>query len=269
MKKLGIVMLICIVLFICFGFFNKLEITSYTYFDKDLPKEFDGSRIVFISDLHCKVFGKNEDKLINAITACNPDIVVFTGDMIDGDHKDITPVKDLLKGLEGKYPMYAVSGNHEKDNSFNYETLLKYYEEYGVINLDDRSLRLSKDGAHIGIYGLSYRDRYFIKNKSYKPDKDESEFNILLYHDATVFSFISLYEYNLVLSGHTHGGIIRLPFLGGLIKNDGTLLSEFDNGMFHMNGSALISNRGIGDSDFPRFYNRPEVVCVTLRTSKE
>jgi predicted MPP superfamily phosphohydrolase len=261
-------MILCI-LFITFGFCTALTITKYTYSDKELPMEFDGSRIVFISDLHCKLIGRNQNKLLRAITACNPDIVVFTGDMIDGDHKDITPIKDLLIGLEGKYPMYAVSGNHEKDDILNYETLLKYYEEYGVVDLDNRSLKLSKNGAHIGIYGLSYRDRYFIKNTSHKPDKDENEFNILLYHDATVFSLISSYEYNLVLSGHTHGGIIRLPILGGLINNNGTFLSKFDNGMYHINRSTLISNRGIGDSDFPRFYNRPEVVCVTLRTSKE
>jgi predicted MPP superfamily phosphohydrolase len=269
MKKLGLVIIIICILFITYGFYNGLEITNYTYGDKELPREFDGFRIAFISDLHCKLLGRKQGKLIHAITSCNPDIVVFTGDMLDGDHKDITPIKDLLVGLKGKYPMYAVSGNHEKDNILNYGTLLKYYEEYGVVDLDDKSLKLSKNGAHIGIYGLSYRDRYYIKKTSHKPDKDKNEFNILLYHDATAFSLTSLYEYNLVLSGHTHGGIIRFPFLGGLINNDLTLLSEFDNGMFHMNGSTLISHRGIGDSYFPRFYNRPEVVCITLRTSYE
>ncbi len=269
MKKLGFVIIIICILFIIYGFYNGLEITNYTYRDKELPRDFDGYRIVFISDLHNKLLGRNQVKLIYAIESCNPDIIVFTGDMIDGDHKDISPIKDLLIELTGKYPMYSVSGNHEKDNTFTYDMLMKYYAEYGVIDLDNKSLKLMKKGSHIGLYGLSYRDRYYIKKTSHKPDKDENEFNILLYHDATAFSLISLYGYNLVLSGHTHGGIIRLPFLGGLINNNGTLLSEFDNGMFHMKGSTLISNRGIGDSYFPRFYNRPEVVCVTLRTSME
>lgn len=269
MKKLLIVIIFFIIIFFALGFYHRLEITNYTYADKDLPKEFDGYRIVFISDLHCKTLGKNEGKLIHAIVSCNPDIVVFTGDMIDCNHEDITPVKDLLAGLAGKYTMYAVSGNHEKDNVVNYEKLLKYYEEYGVIDIDNKSKTILKKGAHIGIYGLSYRDSYFIKKDSYKPDRGENEFNILLYHDATVFSQISLYGYNLVLSGHTHGGIIRLPFLGGLINNNFTFFPKFDNGMFHINGSTLISNRGIGDSNFPRFYNRPEVVCITLRKSNE
>ena len=268
-KKLLIVIIILFLLFFFFGFYNGLKITNYTYLDQELPKDFDGYRIVFISDLHCKRIGKNQDKLIKAIASCNPYIVVFTGDMIDSEHKDITPVKELLAGLEGKYPMYVVSGNHEKDNLVNYEKLLKFYEEYGVIDLDDRSMTISKKDAHVGIYGLSYRDSHYIKKTSHKPDKDKNEFNILLYHDATVFPLTSLYGYNLVLSGHTHGGIVRLPFLGGIINNDGTLFPEFDNGVYHINGSTLISNRGIGDSYFPRFYNRPEIVCITLRTGRK
>jgi predicted MPP superfamily phosphohydrolase len=215
------------------------------------------------------VLGKSEIKLIRAIEACKPDIVVFTGDMIDSSHMDISSVEALLAGLSGKYLIYTVDGNHEKDSSVNYEKLLMFYEKYGVNDLNNKYLTILKQGAHIGIYGLSYRDRYYIKKTSHKPNKDENKFNILLYHDATVFSQVSLYGYNLVLSGHTHGGIVRIPFVGGLINNDGSLFPEFDNGMFHINGSTLISNRGIGDSYFPRFYNRPEVVCITLRASYE
>ncbi len=269
MKKLVIVILLLIVIFLCFGFYSRLEITNYTYWDQDIPKEFDHYRIVFISDLHCKTMGRNEDMLIHAIDSCNPDIVVFTGDMIDGDHKDITPVKDLLAGLSGKYSMYAVSGNHENDNEENYEILLKYYKDYKVIYLDNSSRTISRNGAHIGLYGKAYQDSYYVNKAVYIPDKNKNKFNILLYHDATVYPQISSYGFNLVLSGHTHGGIIRIPFLGGMINNNGSLFSELDNGMFHINGSTLISNRGIGDSYFPRFYNRPEVVCITLRKRYE
>ncbi len=266
MKKLGILILIICILFIAYGLYNGLEVTHYTYSDKELPKEFDGFRIAFVSDLHCKMLGEKEKKLIHAITSLSPDIVVFTGDMIDGNHKDITPVKDLLSGLSGKYPMFAVSGNHEKDILQNYEKLLAYYMEFGVYDLDDASFDLSVDGAHIGIYGISYRDSYYIKKLDQKPNKFNNKFNILLYHDATVFPQVSFYGYNLVISGHTHGGIIRLPFLGGLISNNISFFSDYDNGVYHMNDSTLISNRGIGDAFVPRFYNRPEVVCVTLRT---
>jgi len=269
MKKLGFLILISITLFLGIGFYNCIEITNYSVHDKALPKGFDGYRVVFLSDLHCKVLGENESKLIRAVYSCDPDIVVFTGDMIDGDHTDISSVRNLFAGLAGKYPMFAVSGNHEKDYPLNYRKLLEYYEEYGVNNLDNESRMLSLNGSHIGIYGLPYQNSYYIYKTSYPPDLSANDFNILLYHDATVFSPISSYGYNLVLSGHTHGGIVRIPFIGGMINNNGSLFSEYDNGMYQINGSTLISNRGIGDSYFPRFYNRSEVVCITLRTDTE
>ena len=113
---------------------------------------------------------------------------------------------------------------------------------------------------------ISYKDRHYIKKGINTPRKNISNFNILLYHDANAFNEISSYGYNLVLSGHTHGGIIRFPFLGGVVNNNGTLFPKYDGGMFSMNGSSMIVSRGIGDSIFPRFYNRPELVCISLKT---
>lgn len=269
MKKLLIVFLIFIFLifiFIFYGFYSGLKITNYTYRDKELPMEFDGYRIAFISDLHGKEVGRGQYKLIRAVKSTSPDVVVFTGDMIDGDNIDISSIKDLLEGLSGQYPMYAITGNHEKDNSLKYEELLQYYEQYGVNFLDDDYQLITRDGSHIGIYGISYRDRYYIKKGIHSPNKDINSFNILLYHDANVFPYISQYGYNLILSGHTHGGIVRLPFVGGIINNDGSFFPEYDGGVFALDDTSMIVNRGIGDSRFPRFYNRPEVVCITLKT---
>lgn len=269
MRKLVIALFIIFTFIISYGFYHGLETTNYTYRDNELPKKFDGYRIVFISDLHCKQIGRKQEKLIRAITDCKPDIIVFTGDMIDGEHEDITPVKDLLAGLAGKYPMYAVSGNHEKDNLRNNDKLQEYYREFGIINLDNSSRTITRKGEHIGIYGKPYHGGYYSESYLQKPDKEKNEFNILLFHDSTAFIPISLMEYNLVLSGHTHGGVIRLPFIGGVINNNGSLFPKYDAGMYYRNKSTLISNRGIGDSDLPRFYNRPEVVCITLQAGVE
>lgn len=265
MKKLIIVLFLSTFIFFFYGFYNGLVITNYIYQDAKLQEEFDGYKIVLISDLHCKVVGKGQHKLIRAIRSCNPDMVAFTGDMIDGYHIDLSPIKDLLAGLSGMYPMYAVTGNHEKDNLINYKKLLKYYEEYGVYFLDDDYQTVNKEGVHIGIYGIAYRDRKQIKDIK-ELNKSINNFNILLYHDANAFSDISLYGYNLVLSGHTHGGIIRLPFFEGLLSNNRSLFPKFDGGRFSMNDSSMIVSRGIGDSVFIRYYNRPELVCITLKT---
>lgn len=267
-KKRGkIVLLFILIIILAYGFHNELTTTYYTYESKNLPKEFDGYKVVFISDFHCKKEGIKESKLIKRIIGCKADMVVFTGDMIDGRHQDITPVADLLTGLYGRYPMYAVSGNHETDNIINYNKLLDYYNEYGVNFLDNSHDFISKDGARIGIYGKAYRSSNFDVDFLQGPDKEESEFNILLYHDATSFPQISLLGFDLVLSGHTHGGIIRLPLIGGLINNKGTLIAEYENGIYERNGSTLISNRGIGDAVIPRFNNPSEVVCITLKAT--
>lgn len=267
-KKVVIYILIFLaVLFISYGFYNQLEVTYYSCEFKDLPKEFDGYKIAFISDFHCKKEGENEDKLISKIDNFDPAVVVFTGDMIDGDHMDLTPVKDLFDGLKGKYLMYATDGNHENDDMNNYVELLRLYSEYGVIYLNDTSDTITKGGASIEVYGKYYRGEYtedFFK----KPNNNGIIFNILLYHDATTFPVISSLGYDLILAGHTHGGIIRLPFVGGLINTRLKLIANYDYGIYNKNGSTMISNRGIGDATFPRFYNKSELICLTLN-SKE
>lgn len=252
-------------IFMAGGFYSGLETTYYTFQEAAIPIEFDGYKIAFVSDFHCKEFGNKEEELINSIYEINPDLVVFTGDMIDGNHEDLTPVVDLLSGLSGKYPMYAISGNHESDSDLQFNELLGYYEEYGVIFLDNAQEIITKGNAQIGIYGKPYVGNYYTLEYLKEPNKSLAEFNILLCHDATVFPVMSTIGYNLILSGHTHGGIIRIPFIGGLINNNGGLFAEYDSGLYTKRNSTLISSRGLGDARIPRFYNRSELICVTLR----
>ncbi|MGB4659176.1 MAG: metallophosphoesterase [Mobilitalea sp.] len=263
--KKGYFLVAIIIIFLLYGFYSRLETTYYTYQNVAVPQEFNQFKIAFLSDFHCKEFGKNEKKLIDSIDACEPDLIVFTGDVIDGSHKDLSPVEDLLSALSGRYPMYAVSGNHERDNLERYQELLGYYDKYGVVFLDDAYDVITIGNAKIGIYGKSYEDIYYIKQFLNKPDESIAEFNILLYHDATAFPIISATGYDLILSGHTHGGIIRIPFLGGLLDNNGGLIADYDNGLYTTKDATMISSRGLGDAWFPRYNNRSELVCVTLR----
>lgn len=270
-KRGKIVIIIIIMLFITcivYGFYNKLETTYYTYQSENLPKEFDGYRIAFISDFHCKKEGKSERKLIMEIDDFNPDLVVFTGDMIDSEHKDITPVKELLDGLADKYKMYAINGNHERDIDDTFEQLKFFYSEFGVTYLCDTSDTIIKNGASISIYGNDYKSYYSV-NSLKGPDKDRSKFNILLVHDSTAFPIYRSFGFDLILAGHTHGGIIRVPMIGGLINTHGSLIAKYDNGMYQYNGTTMISSRGVGDAFLPRFNNRSELVCVTLVTKKD
>lgn len=260
-----IVLILIIIVLLIYGFNVDLETTHYTFNCDNLPVEFDGYKIAFISDLHCEEFGNREEELIKAIKSCNPAIIVFTGDMIDGKHEDIIPVIDLLAGLDGQYPIYAISGNHEFDDINNYNLLRRYYDQYGIDYLDESYAVIRRQNASIGIYGKRYVGNNLTMDFLVGPDKEEAEFNILLYHDATAFPAISELGFDLVLSGHTHGGIIRLPFIGGLVSNNHSLIAEYENGIYDIGSSTLISSRGLGDAMIPRFLNQPELICITLK----
>ncbi len=266
-KRLIYSMLIIIfVVWIINGFCNNLVVTGYTFKSNNLPIDFDGYKIAFISDFHCKENGIHESDLISKIKDMNPKMVVFTGDMIDRDHPDITPVKELLEGLDSKYRMYAVDGNHELDNLDNYNLLIQLYKQYGVVHLNGETDAITEGHSSIIIQGRPYMN-YLTQDILKKPDTDKS-FYILLYHDATAFPILCSLGYDLILAGHTHGGIVRLPIIGGLISTKGTLIAHYESGRYDKNGTTMISSRGIGDAVLPRFYNNPEVICVTLKRTE-
>lgn len=265
-KKILILLLFVCIVFLIAGFWNVLEVNTYVIEDPNFPKAAGEFCIVQISDFHCKKFGDKEEKLIDKVKECNPDVILFTGDMIDKDHTDISPVEELLAGLKGLCPMYEVNGNHDKDIEENYQKLLKLYETYGVVNLNDNSVYLEKNGEEIYFQGIDY----YTLLKYANPVPDIENYKILLYHNAMVFgNDTSRYGADLVFSGHTHGGIVRLPFIGGLVNGDLTFGAVYENGVYMENGSILVSSRGLGDSKFPRFYNNSSVVKVILKHKEE
>lgn len=254
-----------VLLLILFGLDTRLETTVYHYSNPKIPSSFDGFRIVQISDFHLKEFGKKEDILISAIEKCQPDTIVITGDLIDENHQDLSPLEDLLLGIHTLAPVYYVSGNHEFDpgTAVQYQTMLSLFEKYGITNLDDSQTFLCKNEEKICLTGSMWRSDLV---GEYLPVANQEYFNILLYHGSNYFSLLSNFGYDLLLSGHIHGGIIRIPFFGGLFSNEGNLFPEYDAGVFTSGSFTMISLRGLGDSRVPRFYNRPELVCVTLHS---
>lgn len=269
-KKLLLMLIgLLLLVYLGIGIYQNLQITYYTYYNSEIPTAFDQYRIIQISDFHCKTFGNKENKLINAINSFHPDIIVLTGDMIDGSHPDITPVNDLLSGISSIAPVYFVSGNHEFDTTASYTQLMQLFDTYGVINLDDSQAIISKNDSSFTLYGLSADRMDILFNQNALPVLDKSNFSIALYHYASHFDYFYNYGFDLVLAGHTHGGLIRLPLVGGIINNDGTLFPKYDAGKYMLGTTTMIVSRGLGDSTIPRFYNRPELVCITLQSSRE
>ena len=260
--------LLCLGLFffyIIIGFYNPLVVTNYTYTSSKIPESFDGYRILQISDFHCQDFGAQESDLIKAIRDANPDIIVFTGDSIDDEHS-IDNYAHLLEGIHDLAPLYYINGNHEYDKLAPLAESLTLHEKYGVVDLNDASVILTRENDSILLSGLDFRKTM----QNLRNDITYANtyyFNILLYHGTDKFDGIAPYNYDLVLSGHTHGGIVCLPFIGGIITNRKELFPKYDSGIFTVGHSTMISSRGLGDAAVPRFHNPREVVCITLHSS--
>ena len=264
---------------------NTLEVTKYVVENKKVPKEFDGYNIVQISDLHSKLFGENNKKLIQKIKSLNPDIVVVTGDLIDGENNNYNVALDFMKEISKLYRVYYIIGNHEQKS-----LIKKYKDEYkdyfnklhqiDFVNLDNNKVEIGKGDSNINLYGLTvpyscYKylfdnqettsiDIDFLEEKLGKVDREQ--FNILLAHTPFYFDEYEKWGADLTLCGHVHGGIVRLPIVGGLLSPDRKFFPKYDLGEYTKNKSTMIVSKGLGGSKvLIRVNCKPEIVNIKLK----
>lgn len=257
---------------------------SITY--DNLPPSFSNYKILHLSDLHSKEFGKNNSQLINTIKKISPDIIMVTGDMftvtdIDyySNEKELISYK-LLCELAKNYKVIYVTGNHEEgkdlvyngeiysernrdiDNSVN--RYLKGIIDAGVIFLGNDKYTLTKNNESINLFGLNFYS-YEDKDEFYNNlEGDINNFDILLSHNPLVLDDLSEKNFELILSGHVHGGVIRLPLFGGILDPERKLFPPYDKGIYKKNNTYMNVSSGLGDSSIPRFNNIPEITLITL-----
>jgi uncharacterized protein len=178
--------------------------------------------------------------------------------------------------LVGIAPVYYVTGNHEwwSENFPSLEERLKETEVQVMRNTVEE-IKIGQD--RIQMAGIddpakereSYAESVTVEENimnSIKGNEARGDFNILLSHRPELFSLYTQYEFDLVFSGHAHGGQVRLPFVGGLVAPNQGLFPEYSSGIFQVDQTTMIVNRGLGNSMIPlRVFNRPEIVMVTLR----
>lgn len=263
--KSAIVLLIVITLLLFCNFQNKhLETTHYTYEAEQLGVDLDGYRIVQISDLHNAKFGKNNQKLVDRIRECAPDMIVLTGDLVDSNHTNVDRSVQFVNEIVKICPVYYVTGNHEYwlDTS-EYENLMDGVASAGVIILDNQVVEISRWDAKFRLVGLD--DKSLADGTLEALLSDEKELTVVLAHEPQYFARYAGTGVDLVLSGHAHGGQFRLPFVGGIVAPDQGFLPEYTAGEYYMNGTEMIVSRGLGNSVIPvRLFNYPEIVCVEL-----
>lgn len=244
---------------------------------KRLPHEFDGTKIVQLSDLQNSNYPRFYEKIAAQTAKQRPDFIVFTGDIIDRRKYNINNAEELLKKIHGIAPIYFVSGNHEAWCG-KYDDVRRLLQKYNVQILDDKSVDIIKNGAKITLYGVD--DPGFITHDTsgdicrefvdrlHRLHNNDS-YGILLTHRPEYIDAYADSGYDLVFCGHAHGGQFRLPFIGALYAPHQGLFPKLTSGAHKRGGTTEIISRGLGSGKLQfRTFNRPEIIAATLKSEK-
>ncbi|SCG84189.1 hypothetical protein DW1_2629 [Proteiniborus sp. DW1] len=273
-KLITIILVIIIGLIIFFYLQNNwISKTRLKVSFQGLPKNFEGFRIVHISDLHNKSFGKEQQYLIKQIKDEKPDIIIITGDLIDSRRYNEYIAMQFINEAVEIAPVYYVTGNHElRSGKFN--SLEKQLINAGVgvlrnsweeIDIEGQSIIIA--GVDDPYTGIRYREPIVIDKylQEVQNDLDENSFKILLSHRPEKIEAYAAYGFDLVFSGHAHGGQFRIPFLGGLVVPNQGFFPKYTSGIHNMENTTMIISRGLGNSIIPqRIFNRPEIIIAEL-----
>ncbi len=283
---------------------KQLVIKKYDITSKELPASFHNTSFVVLADLHNHTFGKHNEKLVQRIDKLNPEFIILAGDMIT---KRIPCYPSnayvLLEQLSKRYKIYYAYGNHEqkiewilKESMENRngqrgemteaeeECIDITWNEYkkrvsllGVTFLDNESVNMSKGKESIRITGLSIGKEFFergnfpVMEMEY-PDsligrKPQDQYQILIAHNPIHFKQYANWGANLTIAGHMHGGLARIPGIGGVISPQVKFFPKFTGGKYTENEKVMIVSRGLGThSSMPRYFNVPEIVSITLKS---
>ncbi len=250
---------------------DDLEISRYEVKSQKLPESFDGFKIVQLSDLHGAEFGEDGMELVEKVKELEPDIIALTGDFVT-DEGDLAAVEKLAARLVKLCPVYFISGNHEFGSGLAVK-VRNILERAGVKYLSNEYLTISRgeDGILLGGVEdpLAYADMLSPDELAQKMnDAAPDAFKILLGHRNYWMTEYPELPVDLIFCGHAHGGLVRIPGVGGLIGTDRRLFPDFDAGQFNNGRYTLIVSRGLGNSvSIPRVFNRPEIVCVELSSA--
>lgn len=270
---------ICIFVLICvIRDSNRFVTVRYRIADRRIKKK---QRIVLLADLHNKSYGKDNEKLLLAIADAAPDLVVSAGDLVTSvPGQSMEVAERLVERLAGQYPFYYGNGNHEcriyhdkkkfKGMGKEYRSVL---QKCGVCLLENRSIELPACG--IRFVGLDLMQKHYRKFQEGElpvaelqrvlGNSDRDRYTILIAHNPAFFDSYAAWGADLTLSGHVHGGIMRLPFVGGVLSTSLRLFPKYDGGLFEKGEKKMIISRGLGSHTIPlRLFNPAELVVIDL-----
>ena len=270
------VLLFLIFILFCVGFFHwsnhSLQVQRFTFTSPRLPAGFDGCVIVQLSDLHGALFGEDNRDLLKVVAKERPDYIFLTGDLLDQYRATPHSYAASLGGaLADIAPTYFVTGNHEWALP-DVPGLKRALEVAGGQVLTNEYTVLARDGDNAVLAGIDDPNGYADQKT---PEEVAEEvraafadpFWILLAHRNNYFedAYCRLGA-DLVISGHGHGGLVRLPFTDGLVSVERTFFPSYTAGFYQAGGADLFVSRGLGNSGRTfRLFNRPQVAVLTLK----
>ncbi len=249
----------------------EADLSDFPY-SEELPE-----KIAVVSDLHNTMYGKRNEKLLRAIRDESPDVIVIPGDLVTNARRDNRVAYTFLNDVSKlNIPVYYSFGNHEekfrKRDTERYQKYLTAVKKLGIHVLDNRFESYSE---HVSFGGLTIPFGCYQKGMKMQkltvqdvhnciPNLPDG-FRFVLCHNPVWFPVYEQCEYDMVFAGHLHGGIVRLPFVGGVISPQWKLFPKYDAGKFTSKKSTMFVSRGLGSHTIKfRFRNRPELMMVHI-----
>ena len=247
---------------------SVLSVEEFAFTGARLPAGWDGGRLVVLSDLHGKRFGRQNSRLLEAVRKAGPDVICLCGDMMD-EWSGTEYLRPLLEGLVEIAPVYYVTGNHEWAAGVVRE-LEPLLEQCGVTVLSNEYVMLERNGDRIALLGAEdsngYADQKTVQELADQVRQEQGAvYEILLSHRNNHYEQYAQARVDLTLAGHAHGGLIRLPGTDGLVGPKRELFPQYTAGLYDLSYGQMVVSRGLGNQ-FPcfRLLNRPDVPLVVL-----
>lgn len=278
-RKKAIIILISVIIMIVLviaAFYNGLVVRRYTVETNKMNRG-ESLRILLLTDLHSHIYGDDQEELVSLIRKQQPEVILLVGDIVD-DKMPIRGAELLLEGIQGIAPAYYVTGNHEFW-SFDVEHIKEVIRSYGVKVLEGEYEQRLAEGTMITFAGIDDPDMEMFgppetvwtneMKDAFSQLKCESGFKILLAHRPERIEEYKKYDFDLVVSGHTHGGQIRIPLIiNGLYAPDEGWFPKYAGGLYRHETLTHIVSRGASNPlRIPRIFNPPEVIVIDIQGS--
>lgn len=251
----------------------RLVTEAFTIENAKIPQSLSGLRIVHLSDLHAAEYGEDNGEFFDAIEAAQPDLIAITGDIIDGSSdetemaRERAYVADTVTRLAAMAPVYYVTGNHEWVSPWKTE-LFRLIADCGATVLHNEYVLLASGGESIVLAGVDDPNGpYDMKTPAELVaeirENEGDKYIVMLAHRHDRMDMWAELGVDLVLCGHAHGGMVRLPFTDGLYGPGRVFLPTYTSGVYTEKNTTELVSRGVGGMKM-RFLNNPEIIVAVL-----